>query len=229
MTVRSANFHHPFDMSYRAASVPEIDEPDLPLSARGSQRRKELIEGGLRVLVRDGHHGVTFRTVSLEANASHGSVNYYFGSRSAMMCAVAEEVCRRIASHLAKLTPRLEEVAHDPERFAEVIAQHNIKYMVNDRTLGMAIQELTLAAARDAELRSVMVKWGKVDARLIRTAFLKLGSADPEMDYAFLLNSLGGLVTAQLAIPRRDFERRILKPSLLRLIRSIAQDKQKVE
>jgi len=207
--------------------VPELEEPDLALSSRGSQRRKELIEGGLRVLIRDGHHGVTFRTVSLEASASHGSVNYYFGSRTALMCAVAEEVCRRIATHLAGLTPRLEEVAHDPDRFAEVIAQHNIKYMVNNRTLGIAIQELTLAAAREPELRSVLVKWGKVDARLTRTAFLKLGSADPETDYAFVLNSLGGLVTAQLAIPRRDFEKRILKPSLLRLVRSIAQDKRK--
>jgi AcrR family transcriptional regulator len=205
--------------------IPELEEPDVPLSARGSQRRRDLIEAALRVLVRDGHHAVTLRTVSLEANASHGSVNYYFGSRSALMCATAEEICRRIARNLAEVTPRLEESANDPDEFAAVLAQHSIKYMVNDRAMGMAIQELTLAGARDPELRGVLVKWGKVDTRITRDAFLKLGSADPEMDYAFILNSLGGLIMAQLAIPRRDFESRILRPSLLRLIRSIASEK----
>jgi hypothetical protein len=33
------------------------------------------------------------------------------------------------------------------------------------------------------------------------------------------------MVLAQLAIPRRDFEARILRPSLVRLIRSIASEK----
>lgn len=206
-------------------AIPELDEPEFALSARGSQRRKDLIEAALRVLARDGHHAVTLRTVSVEADASHGSINYYFGSRSALMCAAADEVCRRIATNLAQVIPKLEECADDPDQFAAVLAEHSIKYMVDDRAMGLAIQELTLAGARDKDLRGVLVKWGKVDSRLTRNAYLKLGSADPDLDYAFVLNSLGGLIMAQLAIPRRDFESRILRPSLLRLIRSIASEK----
>lgn len=53
----------------------ELSEPALPLSARGCQRHKDLIAAALRVLVRDGHHAVTLRTVSVEANASHGAIN----------------------------------------------------------------------------------------------------------------------------------------------------------
>ncbi|CAN7747533.1 hypothetical protein LJR130_006625 [Variovorax sp. LjRoot130] len=141
------------------------------------------------------------------------------------MCAVAEDVCRRIANHLALITPKLEQCADDADQFATVLAEHNIKYMVNDRAMGMAITELTLAGARDEALRGVLVKWGKMDASLTRNSFLKLGSTDPDLDYAFVLNSLGGLIMAQLAIPRRDFEARILRPSLLRLVRSIASEK----
>jgi AcrR family transcriptional regulator len=216
---------HPTCKAFFVNVIPELDEPELPLSARGSQRRKDLIEAAHRVLVRDGHHAVTLRTVSVEADASHGSINYYFGSRSALMCAVADDVCRQIAADLAQAVPKLEECADNPDQFAAVMAHYSIKDMLDDRALGMAIQELTLAGARDEALRGVLVKWGKVDARLIRNAYLKLGSADPDLDYAFVLNCLGGLIMAQLAIPRRDFEARILRPSVLRLIRSIASEK----
>ena len=126
---------------------------------------------------------------------------------------------------LFRSIPTLEQCGDDPDGFARVLAQHSIRFMVDDRSLSIAITELTLAGARDDELRSVLVKWGKVDSRLTRKAFLKLGSADPELDYAFVLNSLSGLVLAQLAIPRRDFEARILQPSLARMIRSIASEK----
>jgi len=97
--------------------------------------------------------------------------------------------------------------------------------MVNDHAMGMAITELTLAGSRDLELGSVLVKWGKIHARLMRDSFLKLGSSDPDLDYAFVLNCVNGLIMAQLAIPRRDFEARILQPSLLRLVRAIANEK----
>lgn len=205
--------------------IPEPDEHNSGLTERGCQRRKGLIDAALQVLIRDGHHGVTLRSVSLEAKASHGSVNYYFGSRGALLCAATESVCHRIACNLEEVTPLLEQSASDPDQFASVLAEHNIKYMVNDRSLSLAVYELTLAGARDHALRGVLAKWGKVHSRLTRNAFLKLGSADPESDYAFLLNSLGGLIVAQLAIPRRNFEARILRPSLVRLIRSIANDR----
>jgi len=106
-----------------------------------------------------------------------------------------------------------------------VLAEHNIKYMVNDHAMGMAITELTLAGSRDLELGSVLVKWGKIHSRLMRDSFLKLGSSDPDLDYAFVLNCVSGLIMAQLAIPRRDFEVRILQPSLLRLVHAIASEK----
>jgi len=205
--------------------VSAFAEPDLPLSARGSQRHKDLIAAALRVLVRDGHHAVTLRAVSVEANASHGAINYYFGSRSALMCALAEDVCRRIANNITLVTPKLGKCADDADRFASVLAEHNIKYMVNDHAMGMAITELTLAGSRDLELGSVLVKWGKIHASLMRDSFLKLGSSDPDLDYAFVLNCVNGLIMAQLAIPRRDFETRILQPSLLRLVRAIASEK----
>jgi AcrR family transcriptional regulator len=198
------------------------DSRSSPLTERGSRRRQELIDAALRLIVQDGHHGVTFRTVAAEASASHGSVNYYFGSRSGLMCAAADDVCRRLAIRLEELAPTLERIGRDPDRFAAALSEHNIKYVIGDRALSIALYELTLAGARDEDIRGVMVRWGKVHSQRMRNAFLKLGSVNPEADYAFVLNSLNGLIVAQLAIPRRNFETQILRPSLLRLVRSIA-------
>jgi AcrR family transcriptional regulator len=202
--------------------TPVPDSKLSPLTERGSRRRHDLIAGALRLIVKDGHHAVTFRTVAAEAKASHGSVSYYFGSRTGLMCAAADDVCRRVALHLEDLAPALEGIADDPDRFAAALSDHNLKYMIGDRALSIALYELTLAGARDDEIRGVLVKWGKVHSQRLRSAFLKLGSVNPEADYAFVLNSLNGLIVAQLAIPRRSFETRILRPSLLRLVRSIA-------
>ena len=71
--------------------IPDLDEQSAALTARGNQRRRDLLDAALRLLIRDGHHAVTLRSVSLEANASHGSINYYFGSRSALMCALTRQ------------------------------------------------------------------------------------------------------------------------------------------
>ena len=202
--------------------TPIPDPQSSPLTERGSRRRLDLIDAALRLIVKDGHHAVTFRTVAAEAKASHGSVNYYFGSRTALMGAAADDVCRRIATHLEDLAPTLEGIAHDPDRFAAALSDHNLRYMIGDRALSIALYELTLAGAREDGIRDVLVKWGKVHSQLMRNAFLRLGSDNPEADYAFVLNSLNGLIVAQLAIPRRSFETRILRPSLLRLVRSIA-------
>lgn len=203
-------------------SIPSIDDPAASLTARGSARRQNLIDAALRLLVRDGHHGVTLRTVSQEAHASHGSVNYYFGTRSALMCAAAEHVSHRIALNLQALAPQMEAVADDPDEFAAVLVRHNTQYMILDRSMSMAVYELTLAGARDEDVRGVLVKWGKIHARLTHEAFRKLGASDPEAAHTFVLNALGGLIVSQLAIPRRNFESRILRPALRRLVHSVA-------
>jgi AcrR family transcriptional regulator len=192
------------------------------LTTRGNLRREELIDAALRLVVREGHHAVSLRSVAQEAEASHGSVAYYFGSRGALMQAAAEKVCRRIADTLSSTAPVLEEAAHDPSRFAEALFDYNVRYMLHDPVTGIGLHELNLAAARDPDLRGTMVKWGRTHAAVVRSAFIKLGSQDPDSDYTFVLSALSGLIVGQLAIPRRSFEQKILRPAIHRLISSVA-------
>ena len=199
--------------------LPRCDEG---LSAKGEQRRQSLIEAAMRLIVRDGHHSLSLRSVAKEAECSHGSVAYYFGSKGALMSAAIDHACAQIATSFSEIAPDLEACAHDPVQFAAIIAQYNTRLMIDDRSMGIAVYELNLAGAHDPALRPALSKWGRVHAGICREAFLRLGSQDPDTDFAFVLHAIGGLVIAQLSLPRKDFEQRVFLPAIERLVFSVA-------
>ncbi|MDR8373558.1 TetR family transcriptional regulator [Pseudomonas lactis] len=203
----------------KKATLPRCDEA---LSAKGEQRRQSLIEAAMRLIVRDGHHSLSLRSVAKEAECSHGSVAYYFGSKGALMAATIDHACQQIATSFKAIAPDLEACAHDPLRFAAMIAQYNTRLLVDDRSMGIAVYELNLAGAHDPSLRPTLAKWGRVHADICREAYLKLGSKDPDADFAFVLHAIGGLVVAQLSLPRKDFEKRVFLPAIERLVFSVA-------
>ncbi|CAH0164409.1 TetR family transcriptional regulator [Pseudomonas sp. PA-7-1E] len=204
------------------SNKPSPSRCDENLSAKGEQRRLSLIEAAMRLIVRDGHHSLSLRSVAKEAGCSHGSVAYYFGSKGALMSAAIDHACEKIAISFSEIAPDLEACAHDPARFATLIAQYNTRLLIEDRSMGIAVYELNLAGAHDPSLRPALSKWGRIHADLCREAFLKLGSQDPGADFAFVLHAIGGLVIAQLSLPRKDFEHRIFLPAIERLVFSVA-------
>ena len=132
------------------------------------------------------------------------------------------QACDRIAVSLNQLAPQLEAHASDPVTFASLIAQYNTRMLIDDREMGLAVYELNLAGAHDTALRPTLYKWGKIHAQICEKAFARLGSKDPAADYAFLLHAVGGLIVAELSLPRKDFENRVFRPAIERLIFSIA-------
>jgi DNA-binding transcriptional regulator YbjK len=192
------------------------------LTVRGEQRRTELLSATLRVIVRDGVGGVTYRAVAAEAHASHGSILYYFGSREALLHDVMVDVARRNAATLEAYWSEIAEQAHDPLQFAALLSRHSAQHLAGDRDMGIAVYELQLAAARDPALRDVLRNWGRSYTATAESALRTLGSTDPAGDMAQLTNAIGGLIVGQLALPRRDFERRVLRPAVERLVLAIA-------
>lgn len=191
-------------------------------TVRGEQRRTELLAASLRVIVRDGVGGVTYRAVAAEAHASHGSILYYFGSREALLREVMVHVARRNAATLEAYWNEIAEQTSEPLRFAELLSRHSAQQLAGDRDMGIAVYELQLAAARDPALRDVLREWGRSYTLTTESALRALGSTDPAADMAQLTNAIGGLIVGQLALPRRDFERRVLRPAVERLILAIA-------
>ncbi len=61
------------------------------LSPKGARTYRVVIEAAHRVFVRDGHAGLSMRKVADEAGVALGNVNYYFGSKSALLDAMLRE------------------------------------------------------------------------------------------------------------------------------------------
>jgi hypothetical protein len=69
-------------------------------------------------------------------------------------------------------------------------------------------------------LREAIRAWGEAHRRLLSTELRAAGSVDPETDAELLLNLLNGLLLAQLATPRPDFERALLRPAIDRFLKA---------
>ena len=61
-------------------------------SAKGHQRRAELVHAGITCLMTEGWPGLTHRKVAQQAEATLGLVRYHFGDLAGLHTAIAEQV-----------------------------------------------------------------------------------------------------------------------------------------
>ncbi|SDT71686.1 TetR/AcrR family transcriptional regulator [Jiangella sp. DSM 45060] len=83
----------------------------MPKVVDHEQRRREIAEAALRVVVRDGAAGASVRTVAAEAGWSTGALRYYFSTqrelREFVATVVSERVERRVTERAAAERGRL--------------------------------------------------------------------------------------------------------------------------
>lgn len=185
---------------------------------RGRRRRQALLDATLRIIVHAGPEAVTHRSVAAEAGASHGAVKYYFGSREELMEQALREVADRNVAAIERLQPELRSKTHDPAAYAAALARHAHRWMLADRDMGIAVQELHLAASREPALRPLIREWGRAYLAASEAALSELGSRAPRRDAALLVSIINGLILQQLAVPRDDFEKTVLQPTLERIL-----------
>lgn len=206
-------------ISKGATDLPTRTQGDL--TNRGAKRREALIDAALRIIVKDGPGAVTLRAVVAEADASHGSVVYYFGTREDLVREALALVASRNIEALAIAWAGFERHATNPRKLAQLIARHSVAQMIEDRQMGITIIEFHLAAARYPELSPTLREWGRAYARISRETLIQLGATDPEAESALLTNLINGLILKQLALRRADFESALLRPAIERFLLSI--------
>jgi DNA-binding transcriptional regulator YbjK len=183
-----------------------------PAQARGEARRRALLDAAVRLLARDGARAVTHRAVASEAGTTHGAPRYWFSTREQLL----DEALRHIAAgQVAAVERVLDEVADaSPAQRVERLARHINGPLAADRDATVARYELFLEAARRPRLRRALQEWGDAYRRLFVAELESAGSAQAEVEAELLLNLINGLLLAQLATPRADFEEAVLRPAL---------------
>jgi AcrR family transcriptional regulator len=201
-----------------------IDESSVPASRKGAQTRKDLLDATLRIIVRDGHQQVTLRNVAKEAGQSHGSIVYHYGSRAALMSAATEFANDYLYQRSCDICSRWRAGPADLESFTELLVKFYRDYLVKNEAMGTVVLELNLAAAREEYLRPILYKWGERLQNVYEEPFRRIGSPNVAMDFQLFLNAMNGVLSAQRSFPRRQFESRILRSSIVRLLHAIACD-----
>jgi AcrR family transcriptional regulator len=183
-----------------------------------TDRRSEILDGALRVLAEQGMRGLTHRAVDTAAGLPAGSTSYYFRSRAALVAGCVDR--------LLELDLRIEAAAAPaPTTAAELVEAMvgvGLSMAGGQRHRTLARYELSLAAAREPQLRAALVRGGDTVRGLIAAAARTVGAADPAAAADELAATLDGLVfTALLRGPHEPAALAgWLRPALARAVRA---------
>jgi DNA-binding transcriptional regulator YbjK len=158
-----------------------------------TERRTEILDAALAVLAEQGMRGLTHRAVDAAAGIAAGSTSYYFRSRAAL---VAGCVHRLLEQDLEREVPEV--LAAGPAALADALTATAVAMATTQRHRTLARYELTLAAARDPDLRRVMRAGGDTVRRLGADALAASGAPDPAGTAAALAAVMDGLAMTAL-------------------------------
>jgi AcrR family transcriptional regulator len=127
-----------------------------PDASPAPDARERLITAGYRVLSERGYEATTVKEVAREAGVNQGLVHYYFGSKDALLLAVAKEARQQYTQELKRLrqeTP-LEQLAAASFAWGEKVLketpeQFRVRYELF--AMGLHNQELRPAVAESLQ------------------------------------------------------------------------------
>lgn len=185
-------------------------------------RRRTILDAATQVIDDQGLRGLTHRSVDRAAGLPEGTTSAYFRTRRALQLALAEYVAARMADDVDVLVEQLAGCTpEDPLAVDLVIGL--LGRWLDERTLVLAKVELTLEAARDPELATMLRhnrdRVLRVVAQVLEGHGLDQAAARAES----LMASFDGILLSALLRPdgeRQDY----LSRSLDRALNNVGHD-----
>lgn len=144
---------------------------------RSRERRDALLDAAIALFAESGKRGVTHRAVATRAGLPTASTTYYFASIDELVREALTRHLRTWMSELEQLTAGTESMNEIPAEPVDVIAQ----ILANRPTEIVAAQlSILLEAARDPELRPMMVQMLETLEGFAATLLTRLGAHHPD-------------------------------------------------
>ncbi len=192
------------------------------MTARGEERRVQVLEATLRLLAREGPRAVTHRAVAREAGTSLRATTYYFSSRDELLVEALTHYARNAFARFDRLRAPLADVGDDPlTQAADVLALTVLSDLEEDRAGLVAEYELALEIGRRPELEPAFAEWQRRLETLLATYAGLLGSSRPALHARLVLATLRGLELEALAQPSRRPRREELRGVFVELLGSL--------
>ncbi|HEX4547503.1 MULTISPECIES: TetR/AcrR family transcriptional regulator [unclassified Pseudomonas] len=176
-------------------------------SRQGSeQRRQDILDAAMRIVVRDGVRGVRHRAVAAEAGVPLSATTYYFKDIDDLLTDTFAQYVERSAAYMAKLWVNNEGLLRDmvvsadgsPESrsqladdIARLMADYVHRQLINRREHLMAEQAFRQEALLNPRLADLVRSHQQILLQGTCQLFQVLGSREPQQDAKVLTAIIG--------------------------------------
>lgn len=120
-----------------------------------SPRRRAILDAATAVVVEQGLRGLTHRAVDRAAGLPQGSTSAYLRTRRALQLALTEHVAGQVGQDVDELLEQIADCTPEDPRTVELVLAMFARWL-DERALVLAKVELTMEAARDPELATLL-------------------------------------------------------------------------
>lgn len=183
-------------------------------------RRATILDATLRLIAAEGVDAVTHRRVAAAAGVPLGSTTYYFASREHLL----REAFRRYLAQVQAQLARTGKAFHDAPTVAGLVDHlvETTRRGFEDEALMLAEYELTLFAARDAEVAEALHAWDALVISRLAQSLEQIGTPQPFDVARTLLQLIRGHELDSLS--RHDANPDDLRRRLQRVVAALVDD-----
>jgi DNA-binding transcriptional regulator YbjK len=189
-------------------------------TARGAQRRIEIIDAAIAVMAEVGLAGLSMRVVANQAQIPLGALSYYFDDKSDLVAQAFQQLSDREIERVVRTADRLQPTM-PAEQLADMVADMIIDGFTSPRGAIVTRYELVTEASRDERLRPMFEAWYAAMVPALSRLFRDLGSHQPELDSRTVMAVMAGLEIDNLYRPLGPVDKRRIRATLRHAFRAV--------
>lgn len=189
-------------------------------TARGAQRRTEIIDAAIEVMARVGLAGLSMRAVAAQAGIPLGALSYYFTDKADLVAQAFQQLSDREIDRVVR-TADLLEPTMTAEQLGDLVADMIIDGFTAPQGAIVARYELVTEASRDERLRPMFEAWYAAMVPALSRLFRDLGSHQPELDSRTVMAVMAGLEIDNLYRPLGPVDKRRIRATLRHAFRAV--------
>ncbi|OBF27757.1 TetR family transcriptional regulator [Mycobacterium sp. ACS1612] len=189
-------------------------------TARGVQRRTEIIDAAIAVMAQVGLAGLSMRVIANEAQIPLGALTYYFEDKADLVAQAFQQLSDREIDRVVRTVGQLQP-SMPAEQLADLVADMIIDGFTSPQGAIVTRYELLTEASRDERLRPMFEAWYTAMVPALSRLFRELGSRQPELDSRTILAVMAGLEIDNLYRPPGPVDKRRIRATLRHAFRAV--------
>lgn len=189
-------------------------------TARGVQRRTEIIDAAIAVMAQVGLAGLSMRVVANQAGIPLGALSYYFDDKADLVAQAFAQLSDREIERVVRTAEQLSP-SMSADQLADAVADMIIDGFTSPQGAIVTRYELVTEASRDERLRPMFEAWYAAMVPALSRLFRDLGSRQPELDSRTIMAVTAGLEIDNIYRPLGPVDKRRIRATIRHAFRAL--------